>query len=208
MADSERAASRALDAGLEVGLHINLTLPFSDSHISPGLRADQERSISYLSKHKLAQIVYNPFLVASFGAVFRAQLEEFIRLYGKPPTFYNGHHHMHLCANVILGELIPRGSRVRRTFSVRWGDKSFFNIGYRRLLDWAVDRRFVSTDYFFSLQPLRNKDRLRKIFEQGVHNNIEIETHPENAEEEKFLQGDEYHSLMQSVMTGTFKGLF
>ena len=60
MEDSERAASLALRNSLEVGLHLNFTLPFSASNIPPKLREHQNRLVSYLTKHKMFQVIYNP----------------------------------------------------------------------------------------------------------------------------------------------------
>ena len=46
-------------------------------------------------------MVYHPGLASSFEYVVKAQLEEYERLYGAPANRVDGHHHMHLCANVV-----------------------------------------------------------------------------------------------------------
>jgi len=61
MEDSERAARLALHTNLEVGLHLNFTMPFSANKISRSLREHHDRVISYLTKNKLAQVIYNPY---------------------------------------------------------------------------------------------------------------------------------------------------
>ena len=209
MEDSERAASLALKTSLEVGLHLNFTLPFNACDIPSNLRKHQNRVVAYLTKHKLAQVIYNPFLADSFSFLFLAQQEEFIRLYGKLPDFYNGHHHMHLCANMLASNIIPKGTRLRRTFTFTFdsGEKNFFNLLYRHILDIWISRRFVSTDCFYSIVLIQNHERLRNIINRTVKETVEIEVHPENAEEIEFILSDQYKSLIDSVNIGCFSNL-
>jgi len=208
MEDSERAAVLSLQkTGLEVGLHLNFTLPFNAFKISPKLYKHQNRVVSYLTKHKLAQVIYNPFLADSFDFLFRAQQEEFVRLYGKSPDFINGHHHMHLCTNMLASNIIPRGIRLRRTFTFDQGEKNYFNLLYRHILGIWISRRFVSTDSFYSIVPVQNHERLRNIINRAVKETVEIEVHPENAEEIEFLLSDQYKSLIDFTHTGCFSNL-
>lgn len=204
MEDSERAASQASGTSLEVGLHLNFTLPFSVCNLPLKLREHQRKIISYLSKNKLSQVIYNPFLSDSFRFVFFAQQEEFIRLYGRFPDHYNGHHHMHLCANVLVSKLFPAGARVRRTFTFGPGEKNPFNRLYRLILDSYVSKRFISTNNLFCIAPVQNYERIRNIVNRAIKENIEIEVHPENVEEIEFLLSDQYQNLMKSVYVGCF----
>lgn len=207
MEDSERAASLALKTSLERGLHLNFTEPFSACNISLTLREHQNRVVSYLAGNKFAQVIYNPFLTDSFNFLFLAQQEEFVRLYGKLPDFYNGHHHMHLCANMLASNIIPKGTRLRRTFTFDPGEKNFFNLLYRQILHIWISRRYISTDSFFSIFPVQSHKRLRQIINHAVKENIEIEVHPENAEEIEFLLSDQHKSLIDSVHIGCFSNL-
>lgn len=207
MEDSERAASLAMKAGLEVGLHLNFTLPFSACNMPLKLREHQNRVVSYLTKHKLFQGIYNPFLKDSFNLLFLSQQEEFMRLYGRFPDHYNGHHHMHLCANVLAGKMIPNGARVRRTFTFDPGEKNPFNLLYRHILDIWISRRFLSTNCFFSIAPVKNQERLRNIINRAAKETIEIEVHPENVEEIEFLLSDQYQNLVDSVHRAGFRHL-
>lgn len=207
MEDSERAAALAMQAGLEVGLHLNFTMPFNASHISSKLLEHHNRVVSYLTKNKLAQVIYNPFLSNSFKYLFLSQEEEFERLYGKIPVFNNGHHHMHLCANVLASKMIPQDARVRRTFTFDKGEKNPFNRLYRHILDIYVSRSYISTDFFYSISPVQNQERLRKILKRAEEASVEIEVHPENDDETKFLLSDEYYHLMDSVQCRNFQQL-
>ncbi len=207
MEDSERAASLTTQTSLEVGLHINFTMPFSAEKVPSEVLKHHQRVVSYLTKNKLAQVIYNPLLADSFHRLFSSQQEEFIRLYGRLPDFYNGHHHMHLCANMLFGKVLPKGGRVRRTFTFDAGEKDLFNRLYRHALDTHVDGRFLSTDSFFSILPIEDHERLQNIMNRSARSNVEIEVHPENPEEVKFLLSDRFRQLIASVHMGTFQDL-
>lgn len=207
MEDSERAAALALQTNLEVGLHLNFTLPFSASNVPFKLREHHDRVISHLNRNKTAQIIYNPFLRNSFNFDFQSQQEEFKRLYGRYPDHYNGHHHMHLCTNILASKMIPKGTIVRKTFTFDRGEKGPFNRLYRHILNSHVSRRFISTDCFFSITPVQNHERLHKIFNRAAKETVEIEVHPENKEEIEFLLSDHFENLMDSIHIGCFGNL-
>ena len=191
MEDSERSAAIARELRIDTGLHLNLTTEFSVAGCPSRLIEHQERLAKYLRGRRLAQAVFHPGLIRSFEYVVAAQLEEFERLYGAAPERIDGHHHMHLCANVLLTKLLPAGTMIRRNFSFRPGEKSFGNRLYRRLLDGMLSRRHRLTDFFFSLSPLEPRDRLQRIFSLARQFVVEVETHPVKPEEYSFLSAGE-----------------
>jgi|ERR1700722_12547396 len=190
MADSQRAADLARQGSFACGLHLNFTTPFSASNVPTELGEHQLRIGRYLKRSRLAQSCYHPALANSFRYVVAAQLEEFQRLYGSEPARIDGHHHMHLSANVLFSRLLPAGTIVRRNFSFRRGEKSWANRLYRNFLDGRLARRHQLTDYFFSLPPL-DAERLTGIFSLARQSIVEVETHPANADEYRFLMGGE-----------------
>jgi hypothetical protein len=191
MADSERAAAMARERKIDAGLHLNLTTPFSAPYCPTKLIEHQQRISRYLRRHRYSQVVFHPGLVRSFKYVVSAQCEEYQRLYGAKPQRLDGHKHMHLCANVLLGGLLPRGTIVRRNFSFLPGEKSWGNRFYRKVVDRLLARRHRLTDFFFSLPPLEPPERLHRIFSMGRQFVVEVETHPVKPEEYRFLQGGE-----------------
>jgi chitin disaccharide deacetylase len=191
MEDSERAAAVALEEGIEAGLHINFTAMFSGSAVPTNLAKHQERVARHLLRHRLAQVVFHPGLMRSFDYLAAAQIEEFRRLYGGAPDKIDGHHHMHLCANVMLQGLLPQGTIVRRSFSFERGEKGWANHMYRGLVDHSLTRCHLLTDYFFSLPPLEPVSRLRRIFSLASESSVEVETHPINPEEHAYLTSGE-----------------
>jgi len=191
MEDSQRAADLARQYGVDAGLHLNFTLGFTAQQCPSRLMEHQQRIARFLRAHRLASILYNPFLTASFQYVIAAQLEEFERIYGHPPNRIDGHHHMHLCANVVNGNLLPSGIIVRRNLSFRAGEKGFLNRAYRQWQDRRLSRRNRMTDFFFDLKPFDLPGRLEAIFALAHRSSVEIETHPVHDDEFGFLRSAE-----------------
>jgi hypothetical protein len=193
MKDSERAAAIACEQGIDAGLHLNFTTAFSASGIPAQLAKHQDRLSQYLLRHRFAQVVFHPGLTRSFEYVVAAQRDEFSRLYGREADRLDGHHHMHLCANVILGGLLPPRTMVRRNFSFQPGEKSFTNRLYRQAVDRVLARHHRLTDFFFSLHPLTPPGRLQRIFDLSRRFFVEVETHPYEAAEYSFLRDGGMH---------------
>jgi predicted glycoside hydrolase/deacetylase ChbG (UPF0249 family) len=143
--------------------------------------------------------VFHPWLIRSFEYIVEAQIDEFRRLYGADPERLDGHHHMHLCANVLFLGLLPPGTLVRRNFSFQPGEKSVLNRLYRRAVDSMLARRYRLVDFFFSLSPLEPLDRLQRIFSLARQFVVEVETHPIHPEEYRFLAGEEIFRLAGDV---------
>jgi hypothetical protein len=189
MADSDRAAALAREHGLDAGLHLNFTTPLSAPGRPDRLAERQALLARHLTGHRLAQIVFRPRLARHFEYVVAAQIDEFRRLYGTDPVRFDGHHHMHLCANVLAQRLLPDGALVRRNFSLGPGERSYLNRLYRRFVDGWLARRHHLVDFFFSLTPLAPSKRLTRILSLAREHVVEVETHPIDPEEYRFLVG-------------------
>lgn len=195
MRDSERAAEFARENNLPVGLHLNLTLDFTGKVVSPNLR-DHHCSVAiYLNSRKLNQVLYNPFLHKAFDYVFQSQWEEFVRLYGEQPTRLDGHHHMHLCMNMLFLNKYPKGMKVRRNFTFSSGEKGQVNRLYRSLVDRWLTSRFQCIDYFFSLKPIE-PERIKRIVLLSKSADVELMVHPGVDEEFHYLLSEDYLNLM------------
>ncbi len=191
MEDSERAAAVARERSIEAGLHLNFTTPFSARECPRQVVERQQKLARYLLRHRLAPVVFHPGLIRSFEYVMASQFDEFRRLYGADPDRLDGHHHMHLCSNLLLRGLLPPGILVRRNFSFEPGEKSLWNRLYRRCVDGMLARRHHVADFFFSLTPLEPPGRLQRIFSLARQFVVEVETHPVHQEEYRFLAGGE-----------------
>ena len=199
MADSERAAEIARSRGVDAGLHLNLTVSFSKNDLPCVLRDHQTRVTKFLRMRRLSRVIFHPGLTRSFEYVISAQLEEFARIYGSAPQRIDGHHHMHLCPNVVLAGLLPAGTISRRNFTFVPGEKSWGNRFFRASLDRMIQRRHRIADFFFALAPIEPHARLAKIFNLAKNHTVEVETHPVNSPEFNFLT----RGGLQELLEGT-----
>ncbi len=186
MEDSERGAELAMQQGVDTGVHLNMTTDFSAPGCSSVLKEHQQRLGRFLLSHMRARMVYRPDLAKSFDYVVRAQFDEYERIYGIPPHHVDGHHHMHLCENILLQGLIPRELFVRRGFTFFADEKgpvvrAFRQMQYRRLV-----KRFQVSDHFFDILPLA-QSHFDRIFPLCATSNVECECHPALDPEYKFL---------------------
>lgn len=196
MKDSERAAELAQECGLPVGLHLNLTRAFTGESITIKLREKHRSIAAYLNALKINQVLYNPFLHRSFDYVFQAQWEEFIRLYGEQPTRLDGHHHMHLCMNMLFLNKYPKGMKVRRNFTFTSGEKGPINRLYRSLVDRWLTSRFQCKDYFFSLKPIE-PERIKRIVLLSKSEDAELMVHPGVDKEYHYLLSEDWLNLIK-----------
>ena len=189
MQDSERAADLARIRGIDAGLHLNLTTSFTSEKVPAKLKQQQSRLMRWLRSNRLAPTIFHPGLKAAFEDVVASQLDEYRRLYGMSPRRIDGHHHMHLCANVLWQQLLPAKTVIRRNYTFRPGEKGWLNRSYRAWQDRGLARRHSLTDYFFSLPPLSPVERLEGIFALAEQSVVELECHPINGDEHRFLTG-------------------
>jgi hypothetical protein len=206
MEDSQRAARLALEAGLDVGLHLNLSEPFSGRGPA-GLEGRQDRVVRYMTSSKYAFLLYNPSLSQDFHYTFRSQVDEFVRIYGKAPSHIDGHHHKHLCTNILMGNVIPAGSRVRRNFTFWPEDKSLPNRLYRRAVDRWLSSRYRLTDYFFSLSYCLRKNYMERVTDLSRSANVEVMTHPSSPDEHAYLTNESYLSALAHLNRGSYGSL-
>jgi hypothetical protein len=199
MEDSERAAGIALERRIDAGLHLNFTAPLTSPDVPAELKERQLKLGRYLLRHPMARIIFHPGLARDFEYVVAAQIDEFRRLYDKDAERIDGHHHQHLCANVVFGGLLPAGTVARCNFTFQAGEKSPVNRLYRRAIDGMLRRKHQVVDYLFSLAPLQPLRRLRDIVSLARTHAVELETHPINPDEYGFLMGDGIFRLIGSV---------
>jgi len=204
MADSERAAELATANGVEIGLHLNFTEPFTDGRCPENLRHCQGRVVRFLKRNKYAQVLYNPWLQNEFAYSYHAQTEEFERLFGRTPSHIDGHHHMHLCANLLFTNLIPAGIRIRRNFSFWPGEKGPVNRAYRALVDRWLQRRYHLTDYFFDLTQSIRQGKMDRMMALAKTTNVELMTHPILPGEADYLISSEFWELLQCLQVGSY----
>ena len=157
--------------------------------------------MAFLKGGKYRFLLFNPFLRRQFEYSYRAQNEEFLRLYDRPPTHIDGHHHMHLCGNMIAQRLIPLHTRVRTTFSFSVKEKGFINRRYRRMISKWVSKRYICTNSLYGMGPLvqsteQRADRLSRIIRRAEETSVEMIVHPQNQNEFDFLMSGAYADII------------
>src|SRR5436853_422957 len=73
---------------------------------------------------------------------------------GAAPTHFDGHHHMHVSLNVVLGGGSLSALPARRSFSFARGQKSLPNRAWRESVSFVIRSRFGATRWFFSIRDL------------------------------------------------------
>ena len=209
MRDSERAAALSAEHEIDVGLHLNFCERWNGGKVPRWLAVQQESLIAFFNRGRYAQLVYNPKLKRAFESVYQAQTDEFQRLYKRAPSHIDGHQHMHLCANMLVDVVIPRGSLVRRNLTFAPGEKGLLNRAYRRFVDACLGRRYVVTDYFFSLEHCLSGrgQSVSRVADLAKVADVEIMTHPHRTGEFDYLAGERYRTVLGGVMKGTYADL-
>jgi predicted glycoside hydrolase/deacetylase ChbG (UPF0249 family) len=202
MADSERAADLVKEDQLDVGLHLNFTEQFTGTRTPATLGNYHNKIAGFLTRNRYSQVLYNPLLRREFAYSYKAQLEEFTRLFGRRPLRVDGHHHMHLCANLLLSNLIPVGMKVRRNFSFWPGEKRWLNRTYRAVVDRWLGRKYRLTDYFFDLTQCIQEKKLDRVVALAKSNNVELMTHPMLQLESEYLSGDRFQVMLKRLEVG------
>jgi predicted glycoside hydrolase/deacetylase ChbG (UPF0249 family) len=197
MGDSDRAAELSQEHGVDVGLHLNFSEEFTDPNVLLRLRNSHRRTMAFLKGNKYAQLFYNPSLRRDFAYSVEVQMNEFRRLYGRAPSHVDGHHHMHLCANVLCSAMIPGGLRMRRNFSFARGEKSLANRTYRGLIDCWLGTKYRLSDYFFDLTQSLEENKLEAVARLAQRHVVELMTHPINERERAFLMSDKLAAFQQ-----------
>ncbi len=207
MEDSERAAELAKETGIDTGLHLNFTQQFTRQGRTSHAAEQQEEIGRFLKSNKFAKLFYHPALRRQFRSVFQMQLEEFWRLFGRAPSHFDGHHHMHLCANMLFDQVIPAGEKVRRSLSFFPRQKGWVNCGYRWMVAKWIRRRHESTDYLFALPDCIRFEGFDQIVALATRANVELETHPEELAESEWLLGGACARMRALVETGSYAAL-
>ncbi len=209
MEDSARGARIALESGIDVGLHINLTESFTGPNVPAQLDRDHRRLCRFLRRSKYALLLYNPFLASAFASVVKAQMEEFSRLFGRAPSHFDGHQHMHLGTNMPMR--ISHSSRCEEVspaaFSFLAGEKSSLNRAYRAWIDARLERRHVVTKYFFALSQNKSASRLHGVIDLARTSAVELMTHPEVDAEFEYLMSEGFGLAIEGTQIGDYSAL-
>lgn len=213
MEDSARAAEIAKHEGLPVGLHLNLTQPFSDPDTPPAVRERQRRVAATFAGQgrdghpgtsQLRRWLYDPRVARNVTAALHDQIDCFEALYGCPPTHFDGHNYVDLTPNVFLSPALPRGAKMRNSLDRYPLPKSPMALA-RGLRQKLRGQRLRSTRYVLHISDLDLPDDPRLALAEK--DPVEVICHPDNPSELERLMSDEWAACLARLRTGSFADL-
>ena len=208
MADSQRASRLA--RGVPAGLHINLTEPFTGSGVDAALRRRQGRLVDYFAGPKWRRWGLSPALFAEIELCIAEQLAEFRNLYGREPSHFDGHQHIHQSLGVLAARTIPTAAKMRPSLTFSPGEKWWPNRAYRSLLNRALRTRFRAPRYLFSIadmHPALGGSALEEKLALSSGSAVEVMTHPAWDDELAVLLDPRWTALIGQRRVGSYEQL-
>lgn len=211
MADSERAAMLAREAGLPIGLHVNLTDPFDGDKVPAATRARQLAACRHFSgrRFKLRSWSYDPRIGGDVDAAVADQLQRFEELYGGPPTHFDGHNHVQACPNVVLARPLRAVGRTRNGLR-SWPSASEPMGRLRALRRGLTYRRLLTTRYFFDIDKLFRDPTpasLAARVDLAHETSVEVMAHPGFPHELSALRSPLWAQALESAPLGSYRDL-
>ncbi len=209
MEDSGRAFELAAREGLPLGLHLNLTTPFTAADAPPDRRRRQGRAVAYFSGPGRRRLLLDPRARGPIDSCIADQLEAFAESTGRPARHADGHQHIQVCPTVLLAPSLGRLEGLRRAQSFLAGRRSTAKRAYRGTINLILARRFRSVR-FLSLRDLHpdlggtGLDRLAGL---ARREDIEVMVHPAWQEERQVLLSPGWLRLLASLPTGSHEDL-
>jgi chitin disaccharide deacetylase len=201
MRDSARAASISVERALPMGLHLNLTLPFSGREVPRSVQERQLLLTELFTRDGWWKEADRRFDRELLRGAIEDQVERFCEQFGEP-THIDGHHHVHLYDAVL--DLLPRTWPLRPPLRAPARADARLNRRERRLR-----RRFRAPDLSFAFERvhpalggagLEALDRARSIC-------VEVMTHPRQPSEMEVLRASEWRAALNSLPLGSYADL-
>lgn len=208
MEDSERAAALARSHGLPVGLHLNLTMTYTDPRPAALAREHQARLAELFATASRPHRSLHPSALHLVRDCVEDQLQEFHRLYGGPPTHIDGHNHAHLSTNVQLSRALPRGIRLRR--AQNWPRATTLGGRLGRRVRGATLAAFRTTRWFTSIRtvhPAFGGHGLHELLELSRGASVEIMVHPGWEDERNALSAPDWEQALRGRPLGSYAQL-
>jgi predicted glycoside hydrolase/deacetylase ChbG (UPF0249 family) len=201
MIDSSRAAGIAAEQDLPLGLHLNLTLPFSARDVPQSVRERQLRLTDLFTRDGWWKEAERRFDRKLLRTAIDDQLERFREQFGQP-THIDGHHHVHLYAAVL--DLLPQTWPIRPPLRAPEQLEARPNRRERQL-----HRRFRAPDLALSLTRLQSAtgELDLEVLDCARRLCIEVMAHPRQPSEMELLTAPEWRARLDSLTLGTYADL-
>jgi predicted glycoside hydrolase/deacetylase ChbG (UPF0249 family) len=209
MEDSRRAFELAAREGLPLGLHLNLTTPFTAADVPPDRRGRQECAVAYFAGPGCRRLLFDPRARGSIDSCIADQLEAFAESAGRLACHADGHQHIQVCPTVLLAPSLGRLAGLRRAQSFLDGRRSAVKRAYRGAVNLALRRRFRSVRFVSlrDLHPDLGGTGLDRLADLARRDDIEVMVHPAWQEERQVLLSPGWLRLLASLPTGSHEDL-
>ena len=207
MADSERSARLATELELPLGLHLNLTTPFTTAEVPAAMRERQARAVSYFAGPLRRRLFLDRRARARLDDCIADQLEAFATTFGGPPAHADGHEHVQVCPTVLTAPALRQLRTLREAQSFpAGGGAAGVKRAYRGALNRYLRRRFRSARFLSlrDLHPELGGAGLERVLGEAVNGeDIEIMVHPAWEDECRILLSPAWAEDLRRVPRGT-----
>jgi predicted glycoside hydrolase/deacetylase ChbG (UPF0249 family) len=209
MADSARACRLAAEAGLPIGLHLNLTTEFTAADV-PGERAlRQRRAVAYFAGPARRRFGFDPRARPLLELCVADQLDAFAELCGVAASHADGHQHIQTCPTVLSTPSLGAVASLRRAHGFVAGRRSLWRRLYRGAVNAAIRGRFRSVP-FVSLRdfhPALGGVGLDRLFSLAARGDVEAMVHPAWDDEREVLLSAAWRRELRGVKIGSHADL-
>jgi predicted glycoside hydrolase/deacetylase ChbG (UPF0249 family) len=204
MGDSARAFELAAAAGLPLGLHLNLTTPFTAADIPTDRRLCQQRAIAYFEGSPRGRFLFDPRARGLLDRCVADQLDAFAESSGHTAGHADGHQHVQVCPTVLFAPALGRVASLRRAQTFLVGRRSPAKRAYRSAVNLAVSRRFRSARFYSlrDLHPALGGAGLDRLPTLARVTDVELMVHPAWEDERELLLSAAWRQMLAELPTG------
>lgn len=210
MADSRRAAALAAEHQIPLGLHLNLTTPFTASEVAEEGRRRQERACGYFAKARYRRFVFDPRAQPLLDRCVADQLAAFADEHGRPPGHADGHEHIQACPTVFSTPSLRSVRSLRAAHSFPPGGSSLPKRLHRAGVNWLIGRRFKAVR-FLSLRDLHpelgGSGIERELAAAAAGRDVELMVHPAWSDERRVLLSASWRQSLAELELGSQEDL-
>jgi len=210
MADSERAAELAQQIGLPLGLHLNLSEPYTGQTAPDAVRRRQAELTRRFGDRarRWRRWLPDPTIRTAVERCVKEQLAAFELLYGHRPTHVDGHKHVQVSPSVARTAAL-RDLPLRRAFSDPTGARSPIATARRARHRWALARD-GATAHLLPISSMRDDllaGREPALLAPAHDEPLEVMAHPGLAHERALLMSDTWADALRRFRLGTYEDL-
>jgi predicted glycoside hydrolase/deacetylase ChbG (UPF0249 family) len=209
MEDSKRAAALGREHDLAIGLHLNLTDPFTGAGVAAGARERQAAACRIFGDGglRLRSWTYDPRISTLVEDAIRDQVERFHALFERAPTHVDGHNHVQVCPNVVRAPALA-GFKLRNALWAWPSTRSAMGVarGARRFL---TAHRHLSTRYFLDISELHRlgADAMERRVSLARGASVEVMAHPGFGHELEALRSPAWAAAIAALPRGSYRDL-